>query len=202
LGLMTPDESPDLNPFEHFNRRTPKKQKISPQCHVPSDYIAKKSEVSDSGNEYHGSYAAASEDIGSLCRQLKACSITSTPRAHPQVFSYVDVQRREQFMFEPKPAEAQNLGGWDTHKITSLIELLNHRIRDVILDRERIQLALVLVRGTLMNHSTLGWPQGCVMEGISFFNQLDADVDVPALLNTLNIQNAASPPTRTWRISP
>src|SRR5271156_5850709 len=176
---MAPTESLDLSP---------KRQKISPQGHVPGDFIAKKSEASDFGNEYHGSDAASSEDIGSLCRQLKACSVTSTPRARPRVFSYDDVQRREQFMFEPKPLEAQNLGDWDTHKITSLIELLNHPIRDVILDRERIQLALALVRGTLMNHSTLGWPKGCVMEGISFFNKLDADVDMSALLNTLNIQ--------------
>jgi hypothetical protein len=91
-------------------------------------------------------------------------------------------------MFEPKALEAQNLEDWDSHKITSLIELLNHPIRDVILDRERIQLALALVRGTLMNHSTPGWPKGCVMEGISFFNKLDADVDVSTLLSTLNIQ--------------
>jgi hypothetical protein len=185
---MTPNESADLNPLEHFDGPTPKRQKISPQGHVPGDFIAKKSEASDFGNEYHGSDAASSEDIGSLCRQLKAHSATSTPRARPRVFSYVHDQRPEQFMFEPKPAETQNLGGWDTHKATSLIELLNHRIRDVILDRERIQLALALVRGTLMNHSTLGWPQGCVMEGISFFKRLDADVDVSALLNTLNIQ--------------
>ena len=176
---MAPRESPDLNP---------KRQKISPQGHVAGDFIAKKSEASDFGNEYHGSDAASSEDIGSLCRQLKAYSITSTPRARPPGFSYVDDQRREQFMFEPKPAETQNLGGWDTHKIKSLIELLNHRICDVMLDCERIQLTLALVRGTLMNHSTLGWPQGCVMEGISFFNKLDADIDVSALLNTLNIQ--------------
>lgn len=185
---MTPKESPDLNPFKRFDGPTPKRQKISPQGYVLGDFIVKKSEASDFGNEYHGSDAASSEDIGSLCRQLKACSVTSTPRARPRVFSYDDVQRREQFMFEPKPLEAQNLGDWDTHKITSLIELLNHPIRDVILDRERIQLALALVRGTLMNHSTLGWPKGCVMEGISFFNKLDADVDMSALLNTLNIQ--------------
>src|SRR5450432_1967202 len=91
-------------------------------------------------------------------------------------------------MFEPKPAEALNPGGWDTHEITSLVELLNHRIPDGLFDSGRIELALALVRGTLMNYSTLGWPQGCVMEGISFFNKLDADVNVSALLNTLNIQ--------------
>lgn len=186
---MTPEESPGLNnPFEYFGGPTPKRLKISAQGHVPGDLIAKKSEASDCGNEYHGADEASSEDTGGLCRQLEACSVTSTPPARPRVFSYVDVQRREQFMFEPKPAEAQSLGGWDTHKVTSLMELLNHRIRDVMLDRERIQLALALVRGTLMNHSTPGWPQGCVMEGISFFNDSDADVDVSALLNTLNIQ--------------
>ncbi|KAI9766571.1 MAG: hypothetical protein M1839_004869 [Geoglossum umbratile] len=99
--------------------------------------------------------------------------------------SRVDVQ---EFMFEPKPLEDQNIGGWDSHKITSLIELFNHQIYDVMLDRERIQLALALVRGTLMNHSTLGWPQGCMMEDISFFNKLDAGVDMSALLKTLNFQ--------------
>jgi hypothetical protein len=185
LGLITPKESPDSNPLEHFDRTTPERQKISPQGHVLGDLIAKKSEAPDFGNEYHESDAASWEDIGSLCYQLKACSVTSTLWARARVFSRVDFQ---QFMFEPKPAEAQNIGGWDTHKITSLIELLNHRIRDVMLDRERIQLALALVRGTLMNHSTLGWPQGCMMEGISFFNKLDADIDVSALLDTLNIQ--------------
>jgi hypothetical protein len=165
-------ESPDLDSSKHFDGPTSKRQKISSQGY----FIAEKSEASEFGNEYHGSDAASSEDMGSLCRQLEACSVTSTP------------QRRDKFMFEPKPAEALNLGGWDTYEITSLIELLNHQVRDVIKERGRIQLALALVRGTLMNHSTLGWPQGCVMEGISFFNKLDADVGVSALLNTLNIQ--------------
>ena len=188
MGFTTSKESPDLNPFKHFDVPVPKRQKISPQGHVPGGFIAKKSEAFDFGNEYHGSEAVSSEDIGSLCRKFQACSVTSTPQADSRVFCYDDVQRRERFMFESKALEAQNLGDWDSHKITSLIELFNHPIRDVVLDRERIQLALALVRGTLMNHSTLGWPKGCVMEGISFFNKLDADVDVSTLLNTLNIQ--------------
>lgn len=188
MGLITPKESLGLNPFEHFGGPTPKRQKISLQGHAPDDFIARKSEASDFGNEYHGSDGASSEDIGSLCRQLKAYSDTSTPKARQRVFNYIDVQRRELFMFEPKLAEARNFEGWDTHKVTSLVELLNHQIHDIILDFERIQLALALVRGTLMNYSTLGWPQGCVMEGISFFNKVDDDVDMSALLNTLNIQ--------------
>ena len=181
-------ESPGLNPPEYFDESSHKRRKISPQGHVPGSPIAGESEASDFRNERHRSYPVSSEDVESLCRQLKASSITSTPRARSRVFSYFDVQRREQFTFDSKPAEAQNLGGWDTHKVAPLIELLNRRVRDVILDRERIQLAVALVRGTLMNHSTLGWPQGCMMEGINFFNKLDADVDVSALLNTLNFQ--------------
>lgn len=164
LGLITP-KSIDLNPFEDFDEPTPKRQKVSPDRHVPSVLPT-------------DSDADLSKSVTSLCLQLERAAITS----RPQSFDYIDSQRRDQFKLAPKGS-----GGWGAHKITSLAELLNRRVRDVMLDRERIQLALALVKGTLTNHSTLGWPQGGLMEGITFFYKSDIEVDVKAILNTLNI---------------
>lgn len=136
--------------------------------------------------------AVSSAALENLCYGLQACSITPCPKP----LSYSDVQRRTTFQFEPQPVEGPGL---DTHRITSLAELLSRQVQDVLLNRERIQLAAALVRGTLANHSSLGWPQGCLIESISFLSEPSGDVDVALLLETLNMPTqmgqAASPDT-------
>jgi len=129
-------------------------------------------------NEQPKFAAAPVDDVQSLCQQLEDCVLS------PQVryFSHIDHQGRERFQFE-----AKEIGDWETHRMLCAAELLRQPV-DMVLNRERIQLALALVRGTMVNHSSSAWPQGCVLEGLSFLQDPHAAVDVSAALSTLNIQ--------------
>lgn len=117
----------------------------------------------------------------SLCQQLEACSLAD----HPQVFTHIDSRSRERFHFEAKQANTEIL---ETHGVVSLADLISRLPEHVLLKRERVQLALALVKATLMNHSTLSWPQGCVLKGIGFLNGPNAEVDIATVLETLNFE--------------
>jgi len=160
LGLLTP-ESFNHNSFEDFDRPSPKRRKFSEDCQSEQQRT----------------------DVGSLCQQLEACSIAPCPRS----FAYVDSQARQRFLFESNPAESELVVGWDTHKTAVLAKLLGCQPHSTMLDSERIQLAIALLRATLINHATPAWPQGCLLEGIALLHNPNGEVDVSAILNTLNI---------------
>lgn len=122
--------------------------------------------------------AAPMDDIQTLCEQLENCMLSP----HPRAFSHVDPQERERFQFE-----AKEIGNWETHRMCCATELLSQPV-DMVLNRERFQLALALVRATMVSHSSSAWPQGCVLEGISYLQDPQGGVDVSAALPTLNIQ--------------
>ena len=165
LGLLTP-ESQGRNSFIDDEERMPKRQKLSTL------------------NQYGGSESASSTSgMSSLCQELEQCSFAP----NPDRFQYADVNR-QQFEFEPKASQMAISKRWKTSKIASLADLLRCPVHDVILDRERILLALALVRGTLKSHSTEGWPKGCVLGGLGFLHDPKAGFDASAVLETLSME--------------
>lgn len=171
LGLLTP-ESIGHTSFEDFDGPLPKRQKTSVRGHSPAHSQGRRE-----------SEKSLPEDMVTLCQQLETCSIAP----HPRPVVHIDVRMRERFEFDPKPSEARLIEGWESHQAATLSQLFGCRPHDAMLNRERIQLALVVVKGTLMNFSTRGWPQGCLLESIGFLHRTEGDIDASAILNTLNI---------------
>ncbi|KAK4451549.1 hypothetical protein QBC34DRAFT_57530 [Podospora aff. communis PSN243] len=162
LGLLTP-ESLSHASFEDLDGPSPKRKRLSSGCQAP---------VREQPRE-----------MASLCQQLQACSVASCARS----LMYVDLQLRERVQFEAKPQEPEVAGDWDMRKPVPLTQLLGCSPHSIILDRERVQLALAVLRATLTNHSTPAWPEGCLLEGIALFQDEKGEINVSSMLNTLNI---------------
>lgn len=162
---MTPDSSVGRKSFDDIDGPPAKRQRLSTQ------------------GQSHPESGSAVEGVASLCEQLEKCSIADSPK--PVRHTDVNQQR---FEFEPKPSQTTSRVRWETSKISSLADLLQCPVHDVILDRERILLALALVRGALSNHSTEAWPKGCVLGGIGFCHDGTGDFDAPAMLETLSME--------------
>ncbi|KAK5655513.1 hypothetical protein OQA88_5784 [Cercophora sp. LCS_1] len=167
VGLLTP-ESLDRRPSEDFEGHCQKRQKVLSGAHVPrqSDHAAAQSTLAS---------------VVGLCQQLEACAIAT----HPQTFTHIDSRSRERFHFEPKQAAKQVL---EKQKLATLSDLVTRLPEHLLLKRERVQLALALVKATLMNHSTLAWPNGCVLESIGFLSDPNMEIDILTVLNTLNLE--------------
>ncbi|KAK4244224.1 hypothetical protein C7999DRAFT_35411 [Corynascus novoguineensis] len=119
--------------------------------------------------------------IQRLCQQLEGCAMS------PRTTTVCDVENenkmRERFEFEGK-----DLGNWSCYKLSSATELFSQPVKTV-LNRERVQFALALLKGALANYSTPAWPQGCVLEATGFLRKPDgAAIDLSDALRTLNIQ--------------
>ncbi|KAK1829445.1 hypothetical protein QBC39DRAFT_356579 [Podospora conica] len=165
MGLLTPD-SLGRKSFDYPDGPPPKRQKrLSAQSQTRPDS------------------ASAVEDVASLCEDLVACSLghSTEPARHTDV-------NQQRFEFEPKSSPVTSRVRWETSKMSSLADLLVCPVHDVILDRERILLALALVRGTLSNHSTEGWPKGCVLGGVGFLHDGTGEFDASAMLETLSME--------------
>lgn len=164
LGLLTPDSTLGRKSFDDVDGPPQKRQRLSTQ------------------SQSRPESASTAEGVASLCEELEKCSIAPNPKP----VRHTDNQH--QFEFEPKPSQTTSRVRWETSKISSLADLLKCPVHDVILDRERILLALALIRGTLSNHSTEGWPKGCVLGGISFLHNGTGEFDASAVLETLSME--------------
>lgn len=164
LGLLTPDSTLGRKSFDDVDGPPQKRQRLSAQGQARPES------------------ASTAEGVASLCEQLEKCSIAR----NPEPVRHTDNQHR--FEFDPKPSQMTSRVRWETGKIASLADLLQCPVHDVILDRERILLALALIRGTLTNHSTEGWPKGCVLGGIGFLHDGTGAFDASAVLETLSME--------------
>jgi len=99
----------------------------------------------------------------------------------------VDSQLRERFQFEAKPQGPRLVENWDERQPTPLTQLLGCSPHSMVLDCERVQLALAILRATLMNHSTASWPEGCLLDSIALFPDVNGEIDLSSMLGTLNI---------------
>ncbi|KAI0126422.1 hypothetical protein BJ170DRAFT_405549 [Xylariales sp. AK1849] len=60
-------------------------------------------------------------------------------------------------------------------KVTSLFDTLKIPVYNIISDRDRIKLAILLLKSALKHHSTPWWPKGCTMQQVFFFQLGGAD---------------------------
>ncbi|KAK1757303.1 hypothetical protein QBC47DRAFT_375640 [Echria macrotheca] len=164
MGLLTPESIEQMSFDEPDQTYQPsaKRQRVSMQEHVPAPANA----------------GSGADDTQNLCRRLEACVASSRARS----VHHFDPQIRERFQFE-----AKDMGAWSDCEVSSAAELFYHPV-DEVLNQERVKLAIALVRYALANHSTAAWPQGCVLEGISFLKKPNTELDVSAVLDSLNLQ--------------
>ncbi|KAL2181132.1 uncharacterized protein P884DRAFT_296837 [Thermothelomyces heterothallicus CBS 202.75] len=120
-----------------------------------------------------------SADSQSLCQQLEGRAASPCAEAAGQVDDY---KARERFSFE-----AKDLGSWSGYAVSSATELFSQPV-DGVSNRERVQLALALLKATLINHSTPAWPKGCVFEATDILKKPGAPVILSDALGTLNLQ--------------
>ncbi|KAM7196893.1 hypothetical protein V8F20_006860 [Naviculisporaceae sp. PSN 640] len=189
-GLLTPESETPLE-----IPRLPKRQRLSPQPSSTGSRIR--------SDDRHSARETTPNAIASLCKELETISlqpaqsrqVTRLDARHPEGYRFDPLEPLQVLPHDPSGSES----AWNIHEIEfrPLAHLLGDNPHRVMLDRDRVQLAAALVRGTLMGHSTAGWPghrsasSGCILEGISFIHtgtsSMFTAVQIETLLSTLNI---------------
>ena len=103
--------------------------------------------------------------MDSLCRQLTAICIHGN-HALPSPPSQLGSLGK--FHIEALPDHMRNLTSHPAHQDTALVDLL-HRpvpVHDILSDRDRLELAISLVKATLRHWGTPWWPMGCLLSDI------------------------------------
>ncbi|KAL2161021.1 hypothetical protein VTH06DRAFT_8734 [Thermothelomyces fergusii] len=119
----------------------------------------------------------ASSD-GKACKLKETNAALSEPAAG-QVNSH---KTRERFTFE-----SQDLGNKRNSTVSSAKEIFSQPV-NAVSKRERVQLALALLKATLIHHSTPAWPKGCVLEAVNIFKKPGAPVTLSDAIKTLSLQ--------------
>lgn len=130
------------------------------------------------GNPYFERRQSA--DCLTLCERLEGCATSSCAES---VISQVDkLTTQERLRFKGK-----DLSKWDGYTASPATELFGQPV-DAVSNRERVRLALALLKATLINYSTPAWPKGSMFDAIDILKRPDAPVTLPDALETLNFR--------------
>lgn len=169
----------------------------SPPASSPSDqFIARgsaESDGSDSKRQRIRSPKTIEEEPVPSYTNISESSLCSLLTQPPAFFSYSDLgfSTASHLAFE---TSGQNLKPITAGRETALSDLLNQPVYDVVSDRHRITVALILAKAMLKFHTTRAWPSGCLMSRVKLYRDADdTECDLAAWLSTLHIPADVGP---------